>query len=326
MPHSEKKYALSVDLGGTNLACAILDRDCHIIERTINPARAELQSEQTIASIERNIADLIDLSGLEIGSLAGIGVGAPGIVYADRGIIHRAGNLPHWQDVPLGQILSEKFSLPVFVRHDVDMSVLAEKYHGAGRGKENIVCLTIGTGIGMGMILNGQLYCGTRAGAGNFGHMIIDEDASPALCKNEGYLETLTAGPAIRSRAIEALRQGSSSLLSELCQGDVEKIDARMVFAAARAGDDVGLKIVRETARLLGIGIANLINLLSPEIVIVSGSIALAGEVLFTPLVESVRAYVCAFLDADVDIVPGQLGDNAGLVGAAHTVWQSVES
>jgi len=123
---------------------------------------------------------------------------------------------------------------------------------------------------------------------------------------------------------MEAIRQGRSSVLSDLCRGDLERIDARMVFDAARSGDTVSLRIVHEMTRLLGIGLANTIDLLSPEIVIIGGSIALAGEILFASLVESVRAYVCPFLSADVNIVPAQLGDNAVLVGAAHTVWQSL--
>ena len=318
---SAREYVVAVDLGGTNLACAIMDRGCNVVRRTIGPTRSDLGKEHVIDRIEEEI---VRLSGQDPGRPAGIGIGAPGIVYSDKGIIYRAANLPDWQDVPLAQILYGRLSLPVFLRHDVDAAVLAEKYYGAGRGKDHVVCLTIGTGIGMGMILNGQLYCGAKAGAGNLGHMIMDRDVSPASDRDEGHLESLTAGPAIRTRAIEAIRQGHGSVLSDLCQGDLEKIDARMVFEAARTGDEVSLRIVHEMTRLLGIGIANIINLLNPEIVIVGGSIALAGEILFSSLVESVRAHVCSFLRADVQIVPAQLGDDAVLVGAAHTVWQSV--
>jgi len=321
----EKQYAVAVDLGGTNLACAIAARDCSIIRRTINAAGAGLGSERIIANIEKNIADLIHLSEVGADSLAGIGVGAPGIVHADQGIVHRAANFPRWQDVPLGRILEERFSLPAFVRHDVDMATLAEKHYGAGRGKDHVVCITVGTGIGMGMILNGRLYRGSRAGAGNLGHMIIDKDVAAADDSGGGYLESLAAGPAIRARALEAVRQGKDSLLRELCGGELEKIDARMVFEGARQGDGVSARIVRETVYLLGIGVANVINLLSPEIVIVSGGVALAGEILFAALIESVRDHVCAFLRADVDVVPAELGDSAGLVGAAHTVWECVE-
>ena len=170
---SEKQYALAVDLGGTNLVCAIADRDCNIVRRTVNSACADLESERIIANMEKNIADLIHRSG-EVGSLAGIGVGAPGIVYPDQGLIHRAANFPRWQDVPLARLLEERFSLPVFVRHDVDMAALAEQRYGAGQGRDHVVCLTIGTGIGVGLIFNGQLYRGAGSGAGNFGHMIID--------------------------------------------------------------------------------------------------------------------------------------------------------
>lgn len=322
--NSEKNCVIAVDLGGTNLVCAIVDRGCTLIERTVSPARADLGSDQAVAHIGEKIVGIARLSGRDIHGFAGIGMGAPGIVSTEDGMIRRAANFPNWQDLPLAQALNERFSVPVCVHHDVDMAVLAEKHYGAGQGRDHILCLTIGTGIGMGMMLNGQLYSGAKAGAGNFGHMIIDRQLSPAGDKTEDHLESLTAGPAIRRQAMEALRQGQRSVLSDLCEGDPENIDTRMVFDAARAGDTVSLRIVREMAWLLGIGIANAIDLLSPEIVIIGGSIALAGEVLFAPLIESVRAYVCPFLRADVNIVPAQLGDNAVLIGAAHTVWQSL--
>ena len=323
MSPTREKYAIAVDLGGTNLACALVDRDNRLIEQKVGPAHAREKSAQIIANLEEAIADLIDRAGHPIERLAGIGVGAPGIVCADRGLIHRAANFPDWQDIPLARILSERFSLPVFVRHDVDMAILAEKHYGAGRGKDHIVCLTIGTGIGMGVILNGELYSGARAGAGNFGHLILDHNAPATDCQKRGYLESRAAGPAIRARAVEALQQGSGTLLRDWCGGEVERIDTRMVFDAARAGDALSAQIVGRAAHLLGLAIANVVNLLDPEIVIIGGSIALAGEILFAPLIETVRAYVCPSLIGEVDIVPAQLGDRAGLIGAAHTVWQN---
>ena len=318
-----KEYAVAVDLGGTNLACALVDRRGHLLERTAGPSRARDSSEQIIANMECAVADLIARVGHPGARLAGIGVGAPGIVYADRGVIHRAAHFPEWQDVPLARLLAERFSLPVFVRHDVDMAVLAEKHYGAGRGKDHIVCLTIGTGIGMGVILNGELYSGARAGAGNFGHLILDHRAPAADDRNRGYLESRAGGPAIQARAVEALRRGDDTLLRELCGGEAERLEARMVFDAAREGDACSLRIVDDVAHLLGLGIANVVNLLDPEVVIVGGSIALAGEVLFAPLVETVRSHVCGFLRGDLQIVPAQLGDDAGLIGAGHAVWEA---
>ena len=325
MPTTRAEYAVAVDLGGTTLACALADRSGHLIERTARPSRAREQSAQIIANLEDALVDLVARAGCPAHSLAGIGVGAPGIVYADRGVVHRAAHFPAVRDLPVARLLSERFSLPAFLRHDVDMAVLAEKHYGAGRGRDHLVCLTIGTGIGMGIILNGKLYSGAHSGAGNFGHLVLDHRAPAAEDRNRGYLESRAAGPAIRARGMEVVRRPGTTVLRDLCGGDARRLEARMVFDAAREGDAASLEIVDEVAHLLGVGLANVVNLLEPEIVIVGGSIALAGEVLFDPLIAAARDHVCAFLARDVEIVPAELGDEAGLMGAAHTVWEATE-
>jgi len=314
--------ALAVDLGGTNLTCGLVDRQGRVLERLHRPSLADRSADEIAANLGDALGQVLAVSGVDAASPIGIGIGAPGIVYPDLGVIHRAGNFPAIQDLPLARIVGERLGLPVRLHHDVDMAVLAERRLGAGRGKRHIACITVGTGIGMGLILNGRLYSGSHAGAGNLGHLVLEADADPAAWGTRGYLEDRASGPAVRAAAMEAVRDGSPTSLRDRCGGDPERLDARMVFEAAREGDPSSTRIVARVAHLLGVAIANLVNLLEPEVVIVGGGVAQAGDALFRPLTETARAYVCPFLRDSLHIVPAQLGEEAGLIGAGLAVWE----
>ena len=318
--------ALAVDLGGTSLTCGLVDRQGRVLENLHRTSLADGPADEIAANLCDALGQVLVASGADPASLAGIGIGAPGIVYPDLGVIHRAGNFPAIQDLPLARLVGERFGLPVRLHHDVDMAVLAEKHLGAGRGKRHIACITVGTGIGMGLILNGRLYSGSRAGAGNLGHLVLEADADPAAWGARGYLEHRASGPAVRAAAIEAVRDGSPTSLRDRCGRDPERLDARMVFEAARQGDPLSARIVARVAHLLGVAIANLVNLLEPEVVIVGGGVAQADDALFQPLTETARAYVCPFLRDRLNIVAAQLGENAGLIGAGLAVWEGNEA
>lgn len=318
------KYVIAVDMGGTNLKCAVVDKDCRIVKSLTRPSKAHLKSDKVIKNIVKSINEITRNFGQGTGGIVGMGIGLPGYVNAEAGVLHKAANLPNMKDVPLAGILKKKFNVPVFIGHDIDMATLAEAHFGAGQGKKHVVCITIGTGIGMGMIFNGRLYRGSNDGAGNLGHMVVEKDVHASQIQNKAILEKIAAGPAIREKAVEYINKGNESVLKEMCGGDLEKIDARMVFQAAGDGDELCKRIVNETTQVLGIGIANVINMLSPEIIIIGGGVALAGDLLFRAVINSVKKYVYNFPDVESRIVPSQLGDSAILIGTAYTVWHSM--
>jgi len=320
----EPECTVAVDLGGTTLACAVVDRACSVLYLDTQPTRAGRSCDDILEDLGDGIADVIAASGVAPERLAGIGIGCPGIIYAEEGIVHRASAFAGWEDVPLGHIVASRFGLPTLVRHDVDMAALAETRLGAARGREHVLCITVGTGIGVSFILNGQLYRGGRFGAGNLGHMILSGAAAPEECVERGYLEQRAAGPAIGLSGAQAVRDGQETALRELCEGDPETVDARMVFEAARLGDAVSGAIVADAVHWLGLGIANLINLLDPEIVVVGGGVPQAGDLFLTSLTDTVRAHVCGFLREGVHLVPAQLGEAAGLIGAGCVVWDAI--
>ena len=321
----DPQYAVAVDLGGTTLACAVVDGAGSVLYLDTQPTLAERSCEDLLADLGDGIAEVIAASGVAPERLAGIGIGCPGIIYAEEGIVHRASAFPTWEDVPLGGIVASRFGLPTFVRHDVDMAALAETRLGAARGREHVLCITVGTGIGVSFILNGQLYCGARSGAGNLGHMILSGAATPEDCTERGFLEQRASGAAIGSAGAQAVREGEETALRELCEGHAETVDARMVFEAAGFGDAVCGAIVTDAVHWLGIGIANLVNLLDPEIVIVGGGVPQAGDLFLSPLTDTVRDHVCRFLREGVNLAPAELGEAAGLIGAGCTVWDSIE-
>ena len=315
---------IAVDMGGTNLRCAVVDESGMIISSSHRPAMADRSPDEIMSNLERAISGIMDKSGLRRDSVSGIGIGLPGIVNTDTGILHSAANFPRMKDFPLKNRIEERFYLPVTLGHDVDMAVLAEAHYGAGRDKQHIVLITIGTGIGMGMILNGRLYRGSQDGAGNFGHMVLDHKSSSSGIMTSEILEKTVSGPAIRAQAIASVRKGTGSLLEEYCGGDFENIDTRMVFNAAAAGDELSLTVVKEAVYKLGIGVTNVINLLSPEIVIIGGGVSLAGELLIHELVEVVLKNVYCFPGIESRIVLSELGADAVIIGAAHKVLKSI--
>jgi len=315
------ELSLAADLGGTSLVCGVVDAAGGVRARARRPSRATSSANAVVANLIAGLQEVRSAAGLE--SPVGIGIGCPGIVYADRGIVHRAANLPALRDVPLAALVGEHFGAPTYVAHDVDMALLAEQRLGAGRGQRNILCITVGTGIGLGLMIDGLPVTGANAGAGNLGHLVLDADTPPDECSGRGYLESRASGPAVRDAGTEALRADDSTCLRDLCGGDPERLDAAMVFAAARRGDEVSARIIARVAHLLGVAVANLVNLLDPEIVIVGGGLAQAGPTLFGPLTRTARDYVCDLLRDRVHIVPAQLGDEAGLIGAGLAAWHA---
>jgi glucokinase len=289
------------------------------------PTRADLGSEVVVDRIVQMIEDAITVTRAETGAsrsdFLGVGVGAPGPFDRQRGVVVVAPNLG-WRNLPLRDLISDRVGLPAALDNDANCATLGEWWTGAAKGARNVVGITIGTGIGGGLILDGRLYHGSSDVAGEIGHTTIDSNGRRCKCGNYGCLEAYTSGPAIAERAREALEIGQASLLPELVQGRLDRITAQTVYEASERGDQVARDVVRDTAKFLGAGIANLLNIFNPDVVVVAGGVTQAGDALFEPLNSEVRRR--AFRPA-VDacrIVPGILPGTAGVVGAVATFLQ----
>lgn len=318
--------AIGVDLGGTNIAvgAASLDGSRQFGMHSI-PTRAELGADAVVDRIvlaaEQTIAETLSATGAKREQIVGVGIGAPGPLDRASGLVLLTPNLG-WTNFPLRDRVGDALKLPATLDNDANCATLGEWWIGAARGAQQVVGLTIGTGIGGGLILDGRLFHGVSDVAGEFGHTTIEANGRRCGCGNYGCLEAYASGPAIAGRAREALAGGEPSSMPATVGGDLSRITAATVYDSAKQGDRLAQEVVRETARFLGIGIANLLNIFNPEVVVLAGGVTQAGDQLFEPMRAEVRRR--AFKPA-VDacrIVPGALQGNAGVLGAVATFAQ----
>jgi glucokinase len=276
--------------------------------------------DRIVRMIDTVIVETIAQTGARRDDVIGIGVGAPGPLDRKRGIVVTTPNLG-WTNYPLRDVIAERARLPVRIDNDANCATLGEWWLGAAKGASNVIGMTIGTGIGGGVIIGGRLYHGSSDVAGEIGHATIDVTGRLCKCGNYGCLEAYASGPSIAARAREAVSGDADAMLLRMVGCDPDKITAATVYEAAKRGDDAALDVVRETSRFLGAGIANLLNIFNPEVVVIAGGVTQAGDTLFVPLRREVRkrAFKPA-VDACV-IVPGTLAA-AGVVGAVAAYKQ----
>lgn len=318
MAHNQ--FYVGVDLGGTNIVvCAMSSDGTRQHGLRMEHTRADEGADAVIERMARMVEETILITMQETGvpreAFHGVGVGAPGPLDREAGIVLVAPNLG-WKNVPLRDRMTELTGLPATLDNDANCATYGEWWIGAAKGAHNVIGITIGTGIGGGIILNGVLYHGSSDVAGEIGHTTIDQTGRRCGCGNYGCLEAYASGTAIAERAREAISFDQDSILPAMVDGDMSKITAALVYEAAAKGDAVAIEVVRDTARFLGTGLANLLNIFNPDVVVIAGGVTQAGEALFAPLRAEVRRR--AFKPA-VDacrIVPGSLPGTAGVVGA----------
>jgi len=323
MPIVESEFIVGVDLGGTNIVvCAMSADGVRQHGLASEPTRAQDGPDAVIGRMARMVNETVTVTMRETGvsraAFRGVGIGAPGPLDREKGLVVIAPNLG-WRMVPLRDRMAELTGLPAALDNDANCATYGEWWIGAAKGGRNVIGVTIGTGIGGGLILDGKLYHGSSDVAGEIGHVTIDQTGRRCGCGNYGCLEAYASGTAIAERAREALSYEQESILRDMVGGDVAKITAATVYEAASQGDAVATEVVRDTARFLGTGLANLLNIFNPDVIVIAGGVTRAGEALFAPLRAEIRKR--AFKPA-VDacrIVPGTLPGTAGVVGAVAT-------
>jgi len=315
------QYTVGVDLGGTNVKALLRNREGDILAYRKEKTRAEQGPPGVIGQIAELVLAVIGQGNIRQEQVKGLGLGLPGVINSQRGVAVVLPNLPGWQDIPVGELLQERLGLPVYCENDVRMAAWGEKFFGAGRDYRDLVCLTLGTGIGAGIFLAGKLWRGQLGSAGEIGHMTVEKDGLACSCGNKGCLEMYASGQGIARRAQRAVRGKESNLLYRLSAGEEQQITAATVQEAAGRGDELALEIVRETADYLGLALANLANILNPQLFILGGGVACGwGELLLAPLREVVAKRAMS-LNSLVEIKPAQLGEQAGALGASYLAY-----
>ena len=311
-------YVLGIDIGGTNIVIGAVTEDGGTVRGLLTePTGVPDGSDVVIDRILKMATKAIAKTRAEdpTAEMLGVGIGAPGPLNRAKGLVIFTPNL-RWTNMPLRDRIGSALGLPASLDNDANCAMLGEHWVGAAKGAMNAVCFTIGTGIGGGIVVDGKLVHGASDVAGEIGHITIEVNGRRCGCGNDGCLEAYASGPAIARRAVEAIEAGAISAMAGKA-GDVSKITAQTVFQCAADGDPLADELVRDTARYLGVGIANMLNILNPEVVVVCGGVTKAGEHLFAPLRREVSRRAFKPAVEACRIVPGQLEGTAGVVGAA---------
>ena len=308
---------IAIDLGGTKIGTGLVDSTGRIISSDYRVTRATDGQDTVVAQMIDASSTVMNAAGATTAQVSAVGVAAPGPIDVKSGLVTALPNLPGWKDVPLKHIIEKELGLPVILENDAGAAALAEHRFGAGRGTEHMIYVTASTGIGGGFILNGELYRGFTGAAGEIGHMTIVPQGPYCGCGNRGCLEALASGSAIARAARELVARGVPTSIADLAQGDPDRISAKLVAEAAARGDVEAKEILDTAMTYLGVGMANLVNLLNPELIVIGGGLTKMGERLFGPVRRTIdrRAFRAAAQAAKV--VPAQLGDDVGVLGAA---------
>ena len=301
-----------IDIGGTKIAIALANSAGEIVAERFIETQAELGPH---AIFENTCQTLAEMCGECKGRLAAIGVGSPAPIDVDRGLIMSPSNLQSWIQFPIVDLLVERFAIPVMLDNDANAAALGEYIYGAGRGYRNVFYITFSTGIGGGIVINGEIYHGICTSAGEIGHMIVQPNGIRCNCGSMGCLESISAGISIARRAKERLASGETSLMTGMVSS-IDEVTAKTVVDAVRQHDALATEIWDETCRYLAIGIGNAITLLAPEIVIIGGGVAKAGDLLFERLDRLVPQFVSMVPSEKINISPAQLGAMSGVRGA----------
>jgi len=310
------KNAIGIDLGGTNIKGGLVNEEGRILAQMEVPTMAHEGPDAVCSRIARMVPDL--RAKAQGGAMLGVGIGAPGPLNPNKGTIYMMPNLPAWENYPLKDKIEDKVRLPVVVENDANCAALAEAWHGAGQGVRTAILLTLGTGIGGGVLIDGRLVNGTHMSAGEVGHIVINFNGPKCGCGNHGCLEAFCGSAGIVNRAWEQLEKpGTVSILRDRIGTDKLALTPQLISEAAEKGDGVALSVLRETGRLLGVGLVSLANIFAPEVVILGGGVARAGDVLFAAAREEVKRHALPPANEYVKIVPAALGNNAGVIGAA---------
>lgn len=311
----EKKFGIGVDIGGTNVKIALVDDKGAIVYSDTVPTRAEMGYEYTLSNIKKAIADLLKESKVAKNEIRGIGFGFPGQIDCDNGIVKELPNIPGWVNVPVAKIIEDEFGIPVKLDNDVRCAALGELRFGAGKGCKNLICITVGTGIGSGLIVNGKLVRGASCAAGELGHVKLSINDGPLCgCGDRGCLEAYASGPAVTAMAKEYIEGGKSTKYRELANPDITPY---IVCEAAKQGDKVAKKIFEIIGNYIGVGLTSVINLLNPEKVIIGGGVADADEFLLDPIRKTVKERAMQIQGECVEIVKAELANTAGVIGAS---------
>ena len=320
---SSRPYG-AIDLGGTKVRSIVVDASGRILGDDIRLSDAaeglEVVLDRMVECLDASLAK----AGVKREGLAALGVASPGAVDAVRGIVPDAPQLPGWKDVPLARLLGERFGLPTLLENDATAAALGEHRFGAGRGCRHMLYITISTGVGGGIIIDGEMYRGASGAAGEFGHVIIVADGPPCGCGGRGCLESLVSGTAIARWGEELVATGKSPLLAEMRERE-GPVTAEMMSRAVKAGDEAALECAGEVGYYLGVALAGFVNVFNPEVIVIGGGVSLSGEMFMDKARATMEQLAMRQPLKDVRLELSALGDFGGALGMVARLREEAE-
>lgn len=313
------KYAVGIDVGATSIKIGLVNSDWQIIERRIIWMERYNTPDKFFASIKDDIDSMLSDWNLVHDDLTSIGIGLPGCVDSVNGIVRDLTNIRGWGEVNVHENMKKILGVPSYIDNDVNLMTVGEWIHGAGKGCKDMFCCTLGTGVGGGIVMDGKIYRGSTLCAGEIGHISLFLDGEKCNCGNKGCLERYVGNNAIVKRTVAILDKtpDQGDILLRMIDGDLSKLTPKMIFEAAKNGDTVSNFIWKETGYYIGVAFTSLVNILNPEKIVVGGGVAQAGDILFDPIIETVKKYAMPVATKNLKIVPAMLGEDAGIMGAA---------
>ena len=312
-------YYIGVDLGGTNIAAGIVDSEYKIIAKGSVPTNvAGRTAEEIIKDMGALCAKLVADAGLNFNDIEYVGIASPGAIDPVNGVVCYANNLGFY-DVPMAQMLKERMGVDFYIENDANAAAYGEYIAGAGRGTNNFIAITLGTGVGGGVIIGGKLYSGSNYAGAELGHTVIEMSGEMCSCGRQGCWEAYASATALIRQTKQAMIKYPNTVMWELCENDINKVNGKTSFDAMRKGDSAGTMVVNKYIEYVAVGVANNINIFQPEVLCIGGGISKEGENIVGPVRELLKGDNYARnLNKNAEIKTAQLGNDAGIIGAAY--------
>ena len=311
-------YRIGVDLGGTNIAVGLINDDYEIIARAGTKTNIPRPAEEIFADIVKCAKEAVSKAGVAMSEVASIGIGTPGSCDKKNGVILYANNL-YFDNVPAAELVNKELpGIPVYIENDANCAALGEALAGSGKGKKSFIAVTLGTGVGSGIVLDGQVLTGCNDAGGELGHMTIKFDGEPCNCGRIGCWERYASATALVNQTKAAMLEHKDSVMWQLASGDINNAGGRTAFDAMRIGDKWGAEVVDNYIRYIAVGTTNIVNIFQPEMICFGGGICNEGETLLAPIREHVaRERYSKKQEVQTEICRATLGNDAGIIGAA---------
>lgn len=313
-------YKVGIDLGGTNIKAGIVDAQYHIVKQASVPTQAERTYQEIVKDMAMLVKHLMEETGICEEEVEGIGIGSPGMIDAKEGVVVYSNNI-RWDNVPLVQEMNSYFSCPVKISNDANCAALGEAKAGAAKGVPNVILLTLGTGVGGGIVVDGKLFEGGHAGGAELGHTMLVAGGEECTCGRRGCIEAYASATALIKEATRKALIHPESMMNILCENDINNMNGKIPFDAAQAGDKAGKEVIDRYIRYLGESIADFVNIFRPDVVLLSGGVCNQGEKLTEPLNQYIKDKC---FGGEKSFIPpvrcATLGNNAGIIGAASLI------